>query len=151
MYLSDDHFYGMKIENHPLLIRELNDIEQAFTISNSFHPLSAVIILQIDNRPSTKELRNALDLVQERHVLLQAGITIQRGKYSFIRIAQSQKIALEIHQRSDHYSWQQIAEKSLNTAISEQGPLLNVKYVFHPNDTQAEIILTFHHSIIDAT
>lgn len=134
-------------------IRSLNTIEEAFTISNSFSPLYAVCILRLDKTFSVSEVKNALQKLQKRHLLLQAELKKEKSGWQFHHTETLQPISLEVLDRKTDEDWQQAAEKGLNTPfVKENSCLMRCIYVanFNENSSKSEILMVFHHSIIDS-
>ncbi len=131
------------------LIRPLSSIENAFTISNDIFPLCVVCVLHLSPKPSIEKVKLSLLALQKRHPLLRAGISKINGKLSFYKIDPVLEIEFETPDKIDENSWQSITEKALNTIFDKSGPLMKCWYLQNGNNENAELIVCFHHSIID--
>lgn len=130
------------------LIRPLSSVEHAFTLSNETFPLCVVIALHLSHSPSEWDIRTALKNLQERYLLLRAGIVREKGKFHFREKAGENLVPFDIF----HHNWQTRAEELLNTYFDPTGPLM--KCFLNPGDADdqnATVLLVFHHSIIDGT
>ena len=128
------------------VIRPLSSVEHAFTLSNETFPLCVVIALHLSQTPSAMAVQNALKKLQERHILLRAGILKKKGKFIFKEKPGNNKIPFETF----HKDWQIQTEVILNTYFELEGPLM--RCFLKPGDTTdhpATVLLVFHHSIID--
>jgi hypothetical protein len=132
----------------PNFIRTLNPIEQALTISNAAYPLCVVIVLHLEKFPDPEKLQTALRELQHRHVLLQCEICRIGGKLVFRRLQPLLPIPLEVSPHNASKGWQQLAEASLNTHFDEKGPLMKIHFL-KDAASRGEMVLTFHHAIID--
>jgi hypothetical protein len=133
------------------LRRKLGKFELAETLSDEHSSFNVAGILFLENGPTKDTLRNALDKLQQRHPLLRVKILKQKKKHNFDSGSVS-KIPLEIVERGNEKQWESEVESSLNTRLdTESGPLIRVTYLLNsvPN-TESELILTCHHSIVDA-
>ena len=101
-------------------IRSLNTIEEAFTISNTFSPLYAVCILRLDKTFSVSEVKDALQKLQKRHLLLQAELKKEKGGWQFHHTETLQSISLEVLERKTDDDWQKAAEKGLNIPFVQE-------------------------------
>jgi len=139
------------MERGNIPIRPLNAIEQAFTISNEAHPLCVVCVLHLSSGPDAAVLTNALEQLQSRHQLLQAGIVKMKGRYFFHRLSPARPIPLQMIRRLDADTWRTAAEDLLNTQFDTSGPLMKCSYLPDSGDGNSELLLCFHHAIIDGT
>lgn len=139
----------MDMKNEPSLLRKLRPIEQAFTISNEADPLCVVCVLFLTSGPEIRDLKIALAKLQARHPLLQAGITKTGGSFYFGQPDPVPPLKLEVVERSDGESWRSAAEQFLNTTFDKSGPLMKCRYLPSPDGTNAELLVCFHHAIID--
>jgi hypothetical protein len=130
--------------------RALGAFETAQALTNAHTPFNVVMVLPLKNGPVDQALRGGLDAVQERHPLLRMKLESDNGGFRFSPTAQ--KIPLDILLREDDSTWMEIAERELGHALdTETGPLVHCSSIANPENGQAtEIVLTVHHSIIDA-
>ncbi|HMQ89522.1 MAG TPA: hypothetical protein PKB07_18120 [Flavilitoribacter sp.] len=131
------------------IIRKLNPIEQAFTLSNDAMPLCVVCVLQLCDGPDAMELEAALAGLQSRHALLKAGIHKAGGQYYFHQLAPLSPIPLNLAEQKGPDAWQAVAEGALNTIFDRRGPLMKCWYLTGVNERDCELIVCFHHAIID--
>ncbi len=132
--------------------RKLGIFETAQTISGEYYPFNAVACIRLTNSPSPDIVRQSLSLMQKRHPLLKMRIVSDKGRYFFVSDS-TPEIAMEILQRKNADHWISACEDELNQKFDiERGPLIRCRYLY--SDTQpkeGDIIITCHHSIIDAT
>lgn len=129
------------------IIRRLNHIEEAFTMMNAAHPLSAVITLHLSPVPNEDDLKKAVYEIQQRHHLLRAGIRNVNGVRSFYELPHDQKISVNFP--SGYQDWEKLVEYRLNRRIAETGPLMQLDLFAEPGRNEGIIVVSFHHAIID--
>jgi hypothetical protein len=132
--------------------RELGGFESAEAWTGASFPYNAVAVLRLSGRPEPDRLEEALAAVQRRQPLLRARLERQGSRWWFA-VAESGPIPLRRVERSGDDDWRPVAEEELNSAL-ENGvaPLARCALVASLTDAAAsEIVLTFHHAIIDAT
>jgi hypothetical protein len=130
--------------------RALGAFETAQALTNAHTPFNVVMVLPLGNGPVEQTLRWALDAVQERHPLLRVKIEPDNGGFRFG--STTQPIPLEVLDRTDDSTWMEVAERELGHALdTEAGPLAYCSTIADAdNGKVTEIVLTVHHSIIDA-
>jgi hypothetical protein len=130
--------------------RALGAFETAQALTNAHTPFNVVMVLPLRNGPVEQSLRWALDAVQERHPLLRVSLEPEGGGFRFSPTTQA--IPLEHVEHEDDSTWMEVAESELGRALdTEAGPLVRCSAITRPEDGRAaEIVLTIHHSIIDA-
>jgi NRPS condensation-like uncharacterized protein len=133
------------------LIRTLNNIEQAFTISNEAFPLSVVCALHLTTGPDPESLKVALHQLQYRHLFLRSGILKKKGNFYFQLLDPIPSIDLTLINRTDGVTWRSVAEDALNTTFDSTGPLMKCWYLPSSENAECELIVCFHHAIIDGT
>lgn len=126
-------------------------MEQAFTLTNEAFPLCVVCVLHIKTGPEVPKLKAALGQLQARHILLRAGISRKKGRLYFHTLDPLPEIGLMVADRRDADTWQGIAEEALNTTFDQTGPLMKCWYVREADQAASELIVCFHHAIIDGT
>jgi NRPS condensation-like uncharacterized protein len=131
------------------LIRPLNNIEQAFTISNEAIPLVVVCTLHLASGPSVEALKMALQKLQSRHPLLQAGVFNVKGQLYFQKLQPVPPVELTVVTRKDANTWKTTSEHALNARFDKAGPLLKCWYLPDDENSNCELIICLHHSIID--
>lgn len=133
------------------LIRKLHPIEQAFTISNAVDPLVVVCALHLHHGPSVNGLTTALAQLQSRHRLLRAGIVASRRGLYFQHLSPTPPIPLAVIQRRHAAHWQSVGQEALNTSFAMSGPLMRCWYLQANGSEESELIICFHHAIIDGS
>lgn len=128
--------------------RKLGAFESALTLSDEHVPLNVVVVLRLAAGPSPEALRRALDALQQRHPLLRVRIVQRGGGYTFDR-GRGAAVALRLTEREDSRAWVAEAEAELGERIDLAG--VPMRCVYLTADRACEILLTFHHAIMDAT
>ena len=132
--------------------RKLGIFETAQTISGNYLPFNAVAILRSINSPKPDVVQSSLLRLQDRHPLLKMRITKEKAHYFFVSEG-TPEIRLDILRRESADHWKSVCEEELNHTFDiKKGPLIRCRYLYsdvHP--TESEIVMTCHHSIIDAT
>lgn len=129
-------------------MRSLNHIEQAFTYSNEVNPLCVAIVLRMRRAPTAVKLREALDELQRRHILLRHIIVGDREKYAFQEMETVAPIPLRrVHRRGPSH-WEEATEKELNTRFDASGSLIRTVHLLDDSD-ESELILVLHHAVMD--
>jgi len=133
-------------------MRKLNQAEEAFTIVNAKFPFTLVCALKLNAGPSVQTLRSALDELQHIYPFLSAVVQEKNKHFYFEKDEYENPIPIQLIERTDDQQWQTIVRKELNTAFDHaRGPLMRVLYLASAlSEEKAEIILSFHHAIIDA-
>lgn len=130
--------------------RFLNPSETAFTYCNEQSPLSVVIAIFYQGELPQQNIREALDRLQNRHLLLQCSIQKRKGRYFFKKSADKALIPIHTSSRNNDLSWKDQTERMLNTRFDTSGPLMQVHFL--PSSSpggKAEILLNLHHALID--
>jgi hypothetical protein len=129
--------------------RPLGSFETAQALTDAHSPFNVVAVLRLQNGPVETTIRHALDALQERHPLLRAAIVPSDHGLRFAPC--DRPIALERFDRDDDSTWKRHAETELNRAFdAKAGPLMRCRLVSDGGQGgSSEIILSFHHSVID--
>ncbi|KPM46715.1 phthiocerol/phthiodiolone dimycocerosyl transferase family protein [Jiulongibacter sediminis] len=128
--------------------RKLNDVEAALTDSNAAFPMSTVIVVSLEGSLRSSDVRHAMDRLQKRHTLLRAHISRQKKGYYFSPT--EEPLDLSIHPRASADSWKKYVEEAVNRRYDTNRPLLYVLFLEDPKgENHTELILVFHHAIID--
>lgn len=128
--------------------RALGKFETATIITDENFPWNIVGVLRMEGMPSPYILRQALDILQERHPFLKVRLTKVGGHY-FHESGSIPTIPNKVLQREGNDDWIKIAEYDLNHRVdSERGPLLRSTCLMEDGGL-GEIILAVHHSIVD--
>jgi NRPS condensation-like uncharacterized protein len=131
--------------------RELGKFELANALSGEYAPFNAVSVLSLTNGPNPETLQKAFHVLQQRHFLLRVQILKSKNHYNYESEGTPQ-IPLRIVYREKDNHWISLAEQELNRGFDlVPGPLVRCTYlVSSGQDSDCEILLTFHHSIVDA-
>ena len=131
--------------------RALGTFETAQALTNAHTPFNVVAVLKLRNGPGFETHRRALDALQTRHPLLR--MRLERAGKGFRFVPTDNPILLEQVDRGDDSTWVSVTESELRRSLdTDSGPLLRCLRVVCPEGaSKSECILTFHHSIVDAT
>ncbi len=133
----------------PRLTRPLGRMETALTYTDEFAPLNLVGVAQVAGNLPPAALRLALDTLTAQHPALRVSIGAA-GRRRFFQPAPGQPIPLRVLERRSDDHWLALTEAELNTRLPvTTGPLLRAAYLHNPAGP-SEIILSAHHSILDA-
>lgn len=134
-----------------MMIRKLGKFELAQVISSDFSPFNEVIVLSLKNAPPQNNLESVLGNLQSRHPILRARIYWRKRK-AFFELGDYSPIPLRVEKGQHPKHWREIAEEELNTGFDiSTAPLVRCCFITHSEKNAfCEIILTFHHAIIDA-
>jgi len=133
------------------LKRELGILERALLIADQHAPFHIVSVLQLENAPSPHILKQALQILQNRHPFLRSRLLHEKGKYYFAKLVEP---ALPFYflprWNADH--WVYVAEVELAKRIDAlSGPLFRCTYLYSEAHERGDIIFSFFHSIVDAS
>lgn len=133
------------------LKRELGIFERAQVLSGEYLPFNAVSVLRLAGSPEPEIIQRCLSALQDRHPLLRMRIAKEKAAYFFMEEG-TPEIRLSIQRMDEEDGWKAVCEEELNTGFDiEKGPLVRCRYLrFHGKSGEAGIVMTFHHSIIDA-
>ncbi len=131
--------------------RELGTFERALVIADQNAPFHIVSVLNLENAPSPHILKQSLQILQNRHPFLRSRLLHEKGTYYFAKLVEP---ALPFYflprWNADH--WIYITEVELTKRIDTSiGPLFRCTYLYSAADERADIILSFYHSIVDAS
>jgi hypothetical protein len=130
--------------------RELGSFERALVASDRYAPFHSVYILQLESPPPSQIIGKALKFLQKRHPFLRARILPEDGKYYFASLVEP-VIPFRVLPRWNDMHWVKVVEVELEAqSESSPGPMFRCTYLYDENQKQAEIILTFFHSLVDA-
>jgi len=129
--------------------RALGAFETAQALTDAHSPFNVVAVLRLRNGPGESTLRQALDVLQRRHPLLRAAFVSSDGGLRFVPC--ERPITLELMDRENDSTWEGAAETELGRRFDTGvGPLVRCQLLRNrENPTSSEVILNFHHSIID--
>ena len=130
--------------------RKLGTFENAQAITAEKAVFNAVIVLHLNPLPCSETVQRAMDLLQERHPLLRAGIVRRHGQRRFTHGTHGIQIRSVLDCRED--AWEPEVERELNTPFDAGAdPLVRMVLVGSGSEgDEGTVILSFHHAIIDA-
>ncbi len=132
--------------------RALSTFERAQLLTSESSPFNLVVSLRVEGSLNKELLRRALDVLQLRHPMLAVRVA---GTSSTAVLADGDvpSIPLRTFQRSHETSWIRAVETELSIGFDRaEGPLARCGLLeSERTDGPNEIILTFHHIIVDAT
>lgn len=130
------------------MLRKLGVFERALFISDQHAPFNVVSVLRLEDTPETDVLLAALKILQKRHPLLKGRIQI-RDKGLWFEMLPDPTFPFRTLERGGDAMWMSIVEQEMNMRLDPSlGPLFRCTYLL--DGVKGEIILTFHHSILDA-
>ncbi len=127
--------------------RKLGIFETALTLSDLRAPLNVVAVLRLAAGPSPEALRRALAALRRRHPLLRTRITGAGDRFVFDR--QAGAVALRLAERDSSAAWIRETESELGERLDTAGGPMRCVYVTSGRG-DCEILLTFHHAVMDA-
>jgi len=132
--------------------RKLGIFETAQTISGEYLPFNAVAVLRLAGSPEPELVQRSLLALQDRHPMLKMRIRKYKSRYLFDSEG-APEIRLSVQNRDEEDRWQSACEEELNEKfVIDPGPLFRCRYLYSDRSPgEADIVLTFHHAIIDAT
>jgi hypothetical protein len=131
------------MENISPMTRNPGIFERALILSDQHSPFNVISVLRMDNPPGPESVRAALAMLQRRHPFL--SMALQPG--AFVPLPEP-GFRFSVLERQNDSDWLELVEQEMNTRLHASTELWRGLYLF--SDTQAEIILTFHHAIMDA-
>lgn len=131
--------------------RPLGHFETALTLTGEHAPFAIVVVVRLDGAPPPQTVRRALDTVQGEQPLLRARIVGAGGRYRFAVDAAPPPISLRTLPREGEDHWRRVAEEELNRGVDAAATPLLRCHLLPAGDDAADLILTFHHAIVDAT
>jgi NRPS condensation-like uncharacterized protein len=120
------------------MLRNLGTFERALFISDQHSPFNVVTVLRLENPPAPQAVESALQALQARHPLLQAGI--RNGRF--------ERTSPPLAFNSTQADWLLLVEQEMTTRLDSEHNLFRGIYNYSPQ--HADLILTFHHAIMDA-
>ena len=130
--------------------RELGSFERALVITDQDAPFHIVNVLKLENGPSPHILRQALEILKNRHPFLTACLVREKGGYHLAGLVEP-VIPLHSLPRWNDEHWLYIAEVELGKRMDIWGsPLFRCTYLYREGDRRSDIIFTFSHFISDS-
>ena len=112
------------------------------------HPWNVMLAARLRGGFDAGSVRAALDGLQRRHPVLQAGIVEERGRHRFACISPAPPIPVRQVERSGEADWfREMAEELDRPLPVERGPMLRL--VWLRSDAVSELVLVAHHAICD--
>jgi hypothetical protein len=131
--------------------RRLGAFESALSLTYEQAPLNATVVLQLDGAPPASVVRGALGTLQRRHPLLAVRLVGKPGRYRF-EGGTVPPVPVEVTARDGDDHWRVVAEEELGRDVDRaRGPLARCRLLRDAAPARGELLLTFHHSIMDAT
>jgi hypothetical protein len=130
--------------------RKLGLVEHLFATLHSMGAMLYVNIARIQGAISFDILRDAIDLIQKRHPLLQVHLQASDDGFSF-EANGTLAIPLRAIDRLHQQQWLEIAENELVTKFSDNCEPLCRLTLLNTSEAEGinELIVTFHHAIAD--
>jgi hypothetical protein len=129
--------------------RKLGTFERAQVLTGDFAPFNVVAVLRVTGGPRPEVLRQACAALQRRQPLLGVHL-VRQGDGFWFDSEGTPAIPVHVVERTGDTQWMAVAEEELNRGLDTTGgPLLRCSYLFAPQ-APSEIVLTFHHVIVDA-
>ncbi len=125
-------------------LRTLGIFERALFLSDQHAPFNVVSVLRLESAPSPEIIQQALSIVQKRHPLMQAGI--KNG--NFERLS-NPSLSFQVIEQPEKVKWLDIVEQEMNTRLNSEHELFRGTYLYNSSN-HADLVLTFHHAIMDA-
>jgi hypothetical protein len=135
--------------------RLLGSFERAQALTAEHSPFNLVVVIRLAGSLERETLRGALDGIQRRHALLHASLA-GSGRGRAFELGGAREIPLRGVERRSDDGWREVVEEELGTPVEASGPLLRCVQVGQGEGTQedggtaSEVVLTFHHVIVDA-
>ncbi len=133
--------------------RQLGKFETAATLTSGRAPFNVVVVVRLGGGLAPERLRRALDHLQRLHPLLGVRIVERDGRFRY-EPERTPAVPLRALPRAGDETWREVAEEELNRPLeAERGPLLRCACLSGPKgagaDQPSEIVLTFHHAVLD--
>ncbi len=130
--------------------QDLNVFERAPALTAEYATLNVVVVLRLAGAPEPEDLARACEILKPRHPLLGVRLVREAGRRFFEPV--DAPVPLRVVARRGEDAWRAVVEAELDTAFdAAAGPLLRVTYLRSPDGERGEIVLCFHHAIVDAT
>jgi NRPS condensation-like uncharacterized protein len=126
-----------------MTLRTLGTFEHALFLSDQHAPFNVVTVLRLESPPAPEIIERALQILQKRHPLLRA--VIKEGKFE--RRADT-SFSFKVIEQTD-FKWLDGVEQEMNSRLIPERELCRGMYIVD-NTNYAHLILTFHHTIMDA-
>jgi Condensation domain len=131
------------------IIRPLDPGESFFYMSDLVSCMNFVVFAERRGRLQPERLRQALDLVQQENLLLQASIHWSQEDGLCFTHAPGMPIELRCHSVTAD-NWQHAIEQQLSEPFpAEAAPLMRCLYLQMPAPERSVLALCFHHAIAD--
>jgi hypothetical protein len=128
--------------------RKLGVLEIAQTLTGEQVAFNVIAVLRLNNGPAPEMLRQALDRLQAHHPQLRVSIVKKGRGYEFT--GTTDPIPLAEVERTSEQQWLGVVEHELTRRFKLAGDILTrCCYLYSSATKHSELILTFHHTIID--
>lgn len=125
------------------MLRKLGTFEKALFISDQHSPFNVVSVLRLEHPPAPDIVQSALEVMRARHPLL--GACIKGGVFKRNSLANASFKVISPKESAD---WMDLVRWEMNTRLDVEQELFRGMYVYQSR--HADLILTFHHAIMDA-
>src|SRR5689334_11132681 len=132
------------MDTSSMTLRALGTFERALFLSDQHAPFNVVTVLRLDSPPPPEIIERALQVLQKRHPLLWA--VIKEGKFEHRADA---SFPFKVIEQSD-FNWLDGVEQEMNKRLIPERELCRGMYIVDKT-SYAHLILTFHHTIMDAS
>jgi hypothetical protein len=134
-----------------LMGRPLGNMEAALQVTRSFAPMSVAGVVRMVGAPEVQIVRDALDIIQRQHPLLQARINNPTHRPWFEVTPEVPPISLEVLPMRSADHWLDVATDVINRNLDVGiGPLLACTYLHDPHNGLGDLVFAYDHSIMDA-
>src|SRR5687768_7451685 len=122
--------------------------EQLFLSLRRFTSTNVVRVAVLEGAPPPEIIRSVLPLLQARHPLLNVHVVEGRSP-AFSSLGTPPLLLRSIERRDDEH-WSELLEQMLNRPLPQRpGPLLQLHYLYRPDQGRAELFLVADHVICD--
>ena len=126
-------------------------MELGMHLMNKSYPLTAVVALTVSGKVIDKDLLEKA--IAHCFVLLpylRLRITKRAGNYWFFDPNDHTYPAVEMLETDNPEFYRSVVEEKLNRSISSSGPMMELTCVRQPQNSNAQIVLAFNHSLVDS-
>lgn len=133
------------------IVRPLDSMETALTLMEQFAPMAAVCVVQLTQAPAAAALVAGLAKVQAKQPLLRSQIVKEGGRFKFALLKDPPTIPFVSEPRQGKEHWRDVVTQALNSHIDlAKPPYLKCIYLEDQAREEADLVLVFHHAIMDA-
>ena len=130
--------------------RTLGAFEKTFWLLDQIDSKDFALAADISGTQPVEKWRKAIDLAQQRHPNLSAGVALDELSRPVLQHVENMTIPLRVVHVGQDYRWEREVEKELSTRFNTQeGPLLRIVLVQKTQSTV--LILAANHTVADGT